>query len=86
MATKTRYRSNPPTRSLFESLPRAEVRIGKQVTPTYLLCGGSGVLVASFVLILLAVLKDESPLIAFGMIGLLVGSFVALGLLRRALS
>ena len=68
---------------LLDTLPRAEIRIGKKLFPTYFLWGGGGVGAGFVAIVTLAALRGLSPLIAAAMTGVLVGGFVMAALFQR---
>jgi hypothetical protein len=67
----------------IDALPIQAIRFGEHWLPTYLLSGGAGVTFGSLAFTTLALLRREHPLLAFGMVGLLIGCFLSFGLLRR---
>ena len=65
-------------------MPRAAIRIGDRVVPTYLATGLAGVAAASLTLAALALARaDLEPIVAFAIVPVAIAEFVAWSLLRR---
>lgn len=71
---------------MFDRLPRSAVRIGDRAVPVYLVTGIAGVVCGSLAMSALALLTGASLAVTIAVVPASVATFIAVGLIRRALT